>query len=280
MKSNKTRDMVRSVLPSSWRGASKERRAAHHRARSRVRTALQTFDPYSDEDEDLTMQIHVADTRRRRDIRTVVMDRRGADKINHFVRWASARTKGIESAEGKKALITSTIGGSGDVIRSHALGHFLSEGDMNPHYGIWRWSAARPRQAAFHVLAFKKALVSAFETCHKRLNRVLKDAACFYTPCRKDHDTCVGESFYTCKDFSTGEVTRYSCATHDYANCKNKIVILSRADVERVADFAMRGHDGEYWRSCRAHDDQIKLQAALKALLVSKGFMRELRNSA
>lgn len=86
----KSRDMARSVLPSTARGTARQTRASiHRRERARLRTALHALRAVGDPDDfdgDLTW---IA----RRDIGEMVDDRRSADKVGPLVTWAERRVE-------------------------------------------------------------------------------------------------------------------------------------------------------------------------------------------
>ena len=81
MHKDKTRDMIRSILPSkAEKGSRKDRAQAHRQHRTQVRQAIHQFHPVEDwDDDDLVMEIHKSDFNRRRKIRYMVSERREAD---------------------------------------------------------------------------------------------------------------------------------------------------------------------------------------------------------
>ena len=135
MQKDKIKDMIRSILPSTAVKGSREDRASAHRAnRKKVRQTLHQYNNEDWEDEDtMVMRLHESDLKRRRQIRYMVRDRRGADKINHFVRWCEKKTKHIpeDKPQERYSHISSLIGGVGDVIREHAVGHFVGPWEFN-----------------------------------------------------------------------------------------------------------------------------------------------------
>lgn len=136
-KHHKTREMLRSILPSKSRTSSRFfKKEAKRAARSNINQALRDYRYTEDWDDDseLLMHIHDQDGIQKRKIRNTVRDRRDADKINHFVRWAEHLTKDIDGKREKRAAFIAHIGGSGDLIREHAIGHFISPYQLNP---IW-----------------------------------------------------------------------------------------------------------------------------------------------
>ncbi|HEX7253696.1 MAG TPA: hypothetical protein VF376_12500 [Thermoanaerobaculia bacterium] len=90
MRSNKIKDMIRSVLPSTDRkGARKSKSGKKRSARRRVRLNLRTED--FDESK--------ADFRRDVRLSYVVAMRRSADKVNPLMRWCRAKTEGMDTEE-------------------------------------------------------------------------------------------------------------------------------------------------------------------------------------
>jgi hypothetical protein len=83
--SQKHRDMARSVLPSTGCvGARQDRRAIHHRERTRLREALAEVRRASDGD-DVDADLAYVD---RGAIASMVGDRRGGDKLAPLMHWA------------------------------------------------------------------------------------------------------------------------------------------------------------------------------------------------
>lgn len=167
---HKTREMLRSILPSKSRTASRFfKKNAKRAARSNIKQAMREYrntrEMLQDEDgffddADLMMEIHTQDRIQARNIREVVARRRDADKINHFVRWAEHLTNDIEDKREKRKKFISLIGGSGDLIRDHAIGHFISPWELNPVWG--RWRDREPEQdISITREAFEDALIEA-----------------------------------------------------------------------------------------------------------------------
>jgi hypothetical protein len=88
MKHDKLRDMVRSILPSTRRQRAREEKAIARRSARRVaRHELRIAD------------FETADLDRDADQAGNVSQRRSADKLNHFMRWADALTEGMSAYE-------------------------------------------------------------------------------------------------------------------------------------------------------------------------------------
>ncbi len=136
----KHRDMARSVLPSTGCvGARQDRRAIHHRERTRLREALagvrQTADA-DDVDADLTYVDRGA-------IASMVADRRGGDKVGPLMRWAertvaqSPRLRAMsprDQLEHFRRLMPSNL------IGEHALSHIgWALGVDRRWYGTYRY---------------------------------------------------------------------------------------------------------------------------------------------
>ena len=130
MYQDKVRTMMRSILPSKARISSKKNKTDSHRSyRHRVKAALNNYDWEEEDDSDLTLDIHEATREYHREIDNNKDRRRDADKVNHFVRWAQEITKELPDIRSKYFSFVTLIGGRGDVIRDHAVGHFI-----NPRY--------------------------------------------------------------------------------------------------------------------------------------------------
>lgn len=109
MNKDKTRDMIRSILPSTARRRARFTKAMLNRqVRHGVRTDLHV--------EDLD-----TDLRRTPYFRSMLWDRRGADKLNHFMRWCREITAGMSTQEALdyvRALLPANL------IGDHAYGHW------------------------------------------------------------------------------------------------------------------------------------------------------------
>jgi hypothetical protein len=88
---DKARDMARSILPSRWRGAPAERARLQREARRQVHGALrwllrdpETWEDGIDLDEGLAGRLS-----------SFVWQRRAADKLNPFMRWATEHTRAL-----------------------------------------------------------------------------------------------------------------------------------------------------------------------------------------
>jgi len=280
MKKDKIRDMIRSILPSTAVKGSREDRANAHRAnRQKVRQTLHQYNNNEWEDEDeMVIRLHESDFTRRRTIRMMVRDRRDADKINHFVRWCEKKTKHIpeDKPQERYAYVSRLIGGAGDVIREHAMSHFIGPWEFNViargSYS-WRWRD-KEKPVLFTRDAFDKALVWCFEHCPGKLNQVLKggkggqsDSVLKWRTCTKK-DSCTSTrtvrqtlySYQLTRGFHRTSWTlpwSYRDGTlnsqkmdrvldeHDEKNCVNKIIVYHRDDLKRIADkvFGWRGED-------------------------------------
>src|SRR5687768_6904296 len=110
----KLRDMVRSILPSVDRLGARRLTANENR---RVRRDLRS-DPEG------------ADLQRDSNHRFTVIRRRGADKLNHYMRWCRALTKGMTremALDYVRAIVPRNI------IGDHAYGHW--EAEVRPRSG-------------------------------------------------------------------------------------------------------------------------------------------------
>jgi len=112
MKKEKLKDMVRSILPSTNRKSARSAKAAaSRRVRRAVRGELHAEDPETTK----------ADLHRAANQSMNVRDRRGQDKLNHFMRWGDAITKGMTTDEALshvRSLLPKNL------IGDHAYGHW------------------------------------------------------------------------------------------------------------------------------------------------------------
>lgn len=112
----KSFDMARSILPSKARkNARTNKRLLHKKNRAEIRERLH----HSDWDDD-PMFDHCWTPRYMQDWETIVYDRRAADKLNHFERWAEKVTADVRP-EDKLSSIASVL--PDGIIGEHALSH-------------------------------------------------------------------------------------------------------------------------------------------------------------
>lgn len=113
----KAREMARSLLPSRWRkGARKERALIHRRSRREPKAALARLEH---EPEGWDERPFPKDTSQRK-LGGVVCHRRGADKVNPFIRWATAVTRELPQ-ESRLSHVRGQV--PRGVIGEHALEH-------------------------------------------------------------------------------------------------------------------------------------------------------------
>ena len=284
MQKDKIRDMLRSILPSKGdRAARFFKHHANKKNRVAVKQALRQYknEDWGDDSETvLATRIHESDRKRRREIRYMKMERRAADKISHFVRWCQERTKHLgedATPQEKYYHISGLVGGPKDIIREHALGHYVSpEYDFNPT-ASWRYRYQMRReteegagQGLFDRAAFREALQWAFERCPGHLNRALKGGrhgdALKWQACADD-DPCTSKhivraplysyqttwGFYKTewrKPYSgyregtlTHRMADREIEEHDNVICPNKILVECQDDVDRLVNrfFGSKG---------------------------------------
>ena len=123
---NKTRTMVRSVLPSTARKQIKKRKDNLHRNNRRVvNTHLHNLRGYASDvaeyfdDDEFNYNHYIEPHRSNDDWEDIVYARRNADKLNHFEVWAYEKTKHLDPDMRFKK-IASMLGG---VLGTHALSH-------------------------------------------------------------------------------------------------------------------------------------------------------------
>lgn len=175
---DKVRDMARSILPCKSRVTARWAKTTAHRTERRgAREDLAFYEGHLDRD---LLDDCAPETRESREYRAAigiaVNDRRNSDKVNPFLRWARARTRGIARPIAKYYRVKKLLGRS-TVITDHALGHFFDERDRNPHYASgYFWRLARPKRAWPDIALVERLLVRAFESRHGELNAFLKGA--------------------------------------------------------------------------------------------------------
>ena len=168
----KTRDMARSVLPSTRRrGARQDRALAHKAERSRLRSALQDLAGHDDPDDyegELTWEA-------RRQIAWMVEDRRAADKVAPLLRWAERTIEHdpmLRDASYEEQLTQFAALLPDGLIGRHALQH-LSWVLDDPTWSWWRRRGDRP-EAQPTVRDKVEAIVRAGR--HGELNRRIRAA--------------------------------------------------------------------------------------------------------
>lgn len=163
MRKDKLRDMIRSILPSMARRYARRAKAGRKRnIRRSVRNDLwnENFEV------DLHREAYLAD---------VVRDRRGADKLNHFMRWCSAITEGMSTQEALdhvRAILPDSV------IGDHAYGHWetFRKYRDKPRPWLVGWiSPARREQSFLDSTTFRLRRALAVDpTLHARLNAEIK----------------------------------------------------------------------------------------------------------
>jgi hypothetical protein len=144
----KALQMGRSLLPSKRREtARKERKIVHGAARATQRGEIQrlrSVDWFADEDDDSdevepeSNPLAEAETWRRREIHSMVRDRRSADKTNPFEVWAEAITKDLP-LEDRLSTVKAVL--PTNLIGWHALEHVKWKTHFSgesPRYLYWR----------------------------------------------------------------------------------------------------------------------------------------------
>ena len=117
----KLREMGRSILPSTWRGARRALRRCKRRHRRKVNMALGQVlrDPDGELPDDLDPRSYPD-----HEIRSLVCRRQAGDKLNHFQRWAVAYTKDMGAdPSGRLARVRSHL--PDNLIGWHACVHLV-----------------------------------------------------------------------------------------------------------------------------------------------------------
>src|SRR5262245_58895342 len=140
MKKDKIKDMIRSILPS------KARRRARFTKAMLNRTARRTVR------HDLHAENLDADLRRKPHFTWMVWERRGADKLNHFMRWCEAITAGM-SDDDALGYVKSILPDS--LIGRHAYGHWEAHRKPRPYPALPFVPYARREQSFIDSTTFR-----------------------------------------------------------------------------------------------------------------------------
>lgn len=178
----KVRQMARSILSSTRRkGARDDLRIIKKRSRSRIRQELRHVlrdeDYEADDDVDL---LYYPDEQ----IRRVVWERRAADKLAHFERWAIEVTRDIPEPDGRLAAMRGMLpkGLIGDHAISHLRGYDEFRTDRfaygrsaiteeTPAERRARWQAEREAEHVRRVRLLREIVVSGWG--HRLLNKAM-----------------------------------------------------------------------------------------------------------
>lgn len=161
MQKDKIRDMVRSILPSKNReAAGKAKRMVKRRVRRCVRVDVRLHET---EDRDLWREAEID-----------VYWRRLGDKLNHFIRWCHALTRGMDR-EDALSLVRAFL--PHNVIGDHAYTHWkVQAGDRPFTNATWREARRRRVQSTFdrmvHVINRAMEIDPDFAG---NLNRLIKE---------------------------------------------------------------------------------------------------------
>jgi hypothetical protein len=166
MNRDKIRTMVRSILPSTSRGVQRDKALLKRELRRGVRQDLRNED----------FEESAVDFRRDVSMKWIVIHRRSADKLNHFMRWCEALTEGM-SREEALSFVKSLL--PRNLIGDHAYSHW--EQHMRPRTfivtGSYRSRAKRRRQSAIDSMVFRLHRALAEDpTLTGRLNAEIKKA--------------------------------------------------------------------------------------------------------
>ena len=236
----KKREMLRSILPSK---ASKDARTKKkHANRQNRRRAKKAIDTWAEEDESrCSMLLHVSERLKDRDIAWMKRDRRDADKLNHFVRWAESVTSHIpkENVRERYDYFLGYIGGAKDLIRKHAVSHFISDWQLNPARSWWLRGDRPKLEKDIELKKWERLVREAFEHDHKGLNRELKKVCLVKRSC-SHKDPCMTRH------------TRFFPFTHDVSNCANILLMSGAKDVEAVAESIYYGKAKGFVYSARS----------------------------
>ncbi len=170
----KARDMARSVLPSTARKGARQTRAhIHGRERARLRAELHALRSIGQEADDFEGDLAWT---AKRDIKEMVNDRRGADKVGSLIAWAERvveRDPALTSANwNDRAVYFGKLLPPG-LIGNHAIFHLRWALDDR---GRYRWTGACQRQVDTPPSSVEmvQAIVAAGR--HGELNRRIRSS--------------------------------------------------------------------------------------------------------
>jgi len=162
----KTRQMARSILPSTWRAAPRRRASLHRAERRGVRLSMRQLerDPDAWDDEagsDQSCTIEIGE---------MVDRRRGDDKLNHFEHWAVARTRELPLEQRLGALRSVLPPG---VIGEHALGHLKQRVEFSLELRR-SWRSRAPRRLDRGELAELLRCIVVTPRAHRLLHLAIR----------------------------------------------------------------------------------------------------------
>jgi len=142
---DKLRDMQRSILPSKARKTARWRKALNSRRTRRKNHRLERMALLDPEVEfgypDLEHKRNVSQ-RARGGNESIVLDRRGADKLNHFQRWFYRRCQilGLKTQDERQSLADSIL--TKDLVGWHAMIHlqWIIQDGRSPHERHFRYN--------------------------------------------------------------------------------------------------------------------------------------------
>ncbi|GMU00527.1 hypothetical protein KH5H1_46470 [Corallococcus caeni] len=169
----KVRQMARSLLPSKNREASRAARASIHRAaRQAARQELAAWVQGGDPEQDVPPLAPWE----RREIRQQVNWRRSGDKVNPFIRWATARTRDLPR-EDRRGHVRGLL--PRGVIGEHAMSHLVwTDAFRDPLQDRWRQRQKQQRKGALLDRGEQAQLLRALllePEGHRTFNRFLRE---------------------------------------------------------------------------------------------------------
>lgn len=273
MYQNKIRNMIRSILPSKARvSARKNKKFAHREHRRAIREALFQYNlEEADDDSGTTHQMKTADLTLTRKTSYNRSDRREADKVNHFVRWAKNKTQHLSDARSKYYYFVELIGGKEGVIKEHAVSHFISPSDFayEALHGELFWLNGRKfyyleepqRSKSLRPIPkeiFYQKLVEKLEQLEPQLNQILRHQYKSLKPplaytCTKQ-DGCFDEDIL--RDLKGKVISTYFI--HEQDRCKNVLQLNGIHTAKRITRllyrFPRRDVIWEMWKLLNGED--------------------------
>lgn len=253
---DKIRTMVRSVLPSKARVSARQNQKAVRRTHRRaVKVALFRYDHEDDFDDTETVyKLKTADLICNRKTSFNIRERRDGDKVNHFVRWAKNKTKHLPDARSKYYYMIGLMGGSGNVIKDHAMTHFISPADFGYevlHGELWRLTTNRkyfyldeplrskPMRPIAKDIFLQKLIEGIQKGLEPQLNQILRDkfGSLVYPlgkPCTKN-SPCFEKEM---KEDWEGKLKEY--IIHNRKKCVNRLKLNGIKTCSRIVKLLYR----------------------------------------
>lgn len=242
--SEKVRQMIRSLLPSTNRnGARNDKRAVKQAFRSKNKRKLRQVAAHSYEwDDDIWFENDA------RELRMVVQNRRNADKVGPFINWVTAKTKDMPQ-ENRKSYVRRLV--PDNTIGQHALTHLPRSGFDHPTVDYVN-SLPKVKRKYFYNYKTKKMELRppkqrflSFEEYQILIRRVLERGYHKALNQAIEHVTATKqEGFRTHRDPYNGKIIQIPLYVKVGPTSARKL--LGWHDVDSFITDVLNGHKGTY----------------------------------